>query len=55
MREIQTRGTFNAAALLALAGGTDRTAERTAKAAELTAKNTGRLVDEARDGGLAFG
>jgi len=52
-RGVASRGTFNAAAVQGLltAGGT---AERTAKATEETAKNTKRLVDASRNGGLAF-
>ena len=46
-------GTFSAFA--AARFGADSVAERTAKAAEKTADNTNRLVQEARHGGLAFG
>ena len=47
------RGTFNAAAAQGLLGGADAQ-ERTATATEQTARNTKRLVDAARNGGLAF-
>jgi len=50
--KVGVTGTFNAAALLGLqSGGAD---ERTAKATEETAKNTKKLLDEARQGGLTF-
>ena len=46
------RGTFNAAALHGLmAGGAQ---DRTAKATEEVAKNTKKLLDEAKDGGVVF-
>ncbi len=52
-RVTESRGTFNAATLLGLqASSTD---ERTARAAEETARNTKRLLDEARLSGLTFG
>jgi len=51
---ISVRGTFNALAVQGLAGSADA-AERTASATEQTAKNTKRLADAARDGGLTFG
>ena len=52
-RGVASRGTFNAAAAQGLltSGGA---AERTAKATEETARNTKRLVDASRNGGLAF-
>jgi TP901 family phage tail tape measure protein len=52
-RGVEVRGTFNAAAVLGLAGASDD-AERTAKATEQTARNTKRLMDAALSGGLAF-
>ncbi|MFG0243621.1 MAG: phage tail tape measure protein [Phycisphaerales bacterium JB054] len=52
--KIEVRGTFNALALQGLAGSADA-AERTASATEQTAKNTKRLADAARTGGLTFG
>lgn len=51
---ISVRGTFNALAVQGLAGSADA-AERTASATEQTAKNTKRLADAARTGGLTFG
>ena len=51
--KISVQGTFNPAALLSLQGNSS-TAERTAKAAEDTAKNTKKLVDESKLGGLTF-
>jgi len=51
---ISVRGTFNALAVQGLAGSADA-AERTAGATEQTAKNTKRLADAARTGGLTFG
>lgn len=51
---IEVRGTFNALAVQGLAGSADA-AERTASATEQTAKNTKRLADAARTGGLTFG
>jgi hypothetical protein len=50
--KVSVSGTFNAAAVRGLGGGTH--AERTAKATEETAKNTKRLLDEAHHGGLQF-
>ena len=50
--EATVRGTFNAAALQGLmAGGAQ---DRTAKATEEVAKNTKKLLDEAKDGGVVF-
>ena len=53
-RTIQVRGTFSpvAAHAIGVAGDAE---QRTARATEDTARNTKRLLDEARDGGLAFG
>ena len=51
---VEVRGTFNALAVQGLAGSADA-AERTASATEQTAKNTKRLADAARTGGLTFG
>ncbi len=45
-------GSFSAAVAERLAGGT--AADRTAKATEQTAKNTGRLVEAANNGGMTF-
>jgi len=53
-RRIETRGTFNAAAVQGLASG-GAEAERTAKATEQTARNTKRLLEQARVNGLTFG
>ena len=50
---ISVTGTFNAAAVRGLGGGSPE--ERTAKATEETAKNTRRILDEARQSGLVFG
>ena len=50
---ISVTGTFNAAAVRGLGGGAPE--ERTAKATEETAKNTRRILDEARQNGLVFG
>jgi len=50
--KIGVKGTFNAAAVRALAAGD--AADRTAQATEETAKNTKRLVQEAQSGGLTF-
>ncbi|QDU71035.1 phage tail tape measure protein [Mucisphaera calidilacus] len=50
---IGVRGTFNAEALRSL--GSSDAEDRTADAAEATAKNTGKLVEAARSGGLRFG
>jgi TP901 family phage tail tape measure protein len=52
-RGVTVRGTFNAAAAQGLLGSTDAQ-ERTADASEQTARNTKRLVDAARTGGLTF-
>ena len=52
-RGVTVRGTFNAAAAQGLLGGADAQ-ERTADASEQTARNTKRLVDAARNGGLTF-
>ena len=51
-RAIGVRGTFYGYAVRALQGGT--AAERTARAAEQTAKNTTRLVKKADEGRLVF-
>ncbi|HRQ75594.1 MAG TPA: hypothetical protein PK098_06705 [Phycisphaerales bacterium] len=55
-KRIEVKGTFNAAAVQGLATGANSSAERAAKASELTAKNTKRLVDMQRTGvgGAAF-
>ena len=50
--KVSVSGTFNAAAVRGLGGGNP--AERTARAAEETARNTKRLLQEAQHGGLAF-
>jgi len=50
--KITVTGTFSAAAVAGLGAG--NAAERTAKASEETAKNTRRLVSEAKAGGLTF-
>lgn len=52
-RRLEVRGTFSAAAVQGLAAS--GAADRTAKATEQTAKNTKRLLDAARGGGLVFG
>jgi hypothetical protein len=52
-RAVSVQGTFNAAAILGLQSG--NAADRTAKASEETAKNTKKLLDEAKLGGLTFG
>lgn len=52
-RKLEVRGTFSAAAVQGLAAS--GAADRTAKATEQTAKNTKRLLDAARGGGLVFG
>ena len=52
-KTVSVVGTFNAAALRGLAGP-QKSADRTAKATEETAKNTRRLIDEAKTGGLTF-
>ncbi len=49
---IDVAGTFNAMAVQSLQGNSS--AERTARATEETAKNTKRILEEAREGGLAF-
>ncbi len=51
-KTIGVKGTFNAAAIQGLAAGD--AADRTAKATEETAKNTKKLVDKAKQGGLTF-
>jgi predicted nucleic acid-binding Zn-ribbon protein len=53
-RGVTVRGTFNASAAQGLLGSADAQ-ERTADASEQTARNTKRLVDAARTGGLTFG
>lgn len=53
MKRIEARGTFSAAAVRGLGVGSNA-AERTASATEQTAKNTKRLVDANRSGGMAF-
>jgi len=50
--KISVSGTFNAMGSWGL--GTGNAAERTAKATEETARNTKRLLDEARNNGVAF-
>ena len=50
--KISVTGTFNAMGSWGL--GTGNAAERTAKATEETARNTKRLLDEARNNGVAF-
>lgn len=50
--KIEVAGTFNAAAAAGLGAGS--AGERTAKATEETARNTKRLLDEAKLGGAAF-
>jgi hypothetical protein len=52
-RRVEARGTFNALAAQGLASGTDAI-DRTARATEQTARNTRRLVESARSGGLTF-
>lgn len=52
-RGVTVRGTFNASAAQGLLGSAD-VQERTADASEQTARNTKRLVDAARTGGLTF-
>jgi hypothetical protein len=52
-RSVASRGTFNAAAIQGLM--TDSSvAERTAAAAEATARNTKKIEREVREGGVAF-
>jgi hypothetical protein len=46
------KGTFSAFAVAGL--GSDSLAERTARASEQVARNTGQLVREAQNGGLVF-
>ena len=50
--KVSVQGTFNALGARGLAS--EGPAERTAKATEQTAKNTKRLLNEAKNGGLAF-
>jgi hypothetical protein len=50
--KVSVKGTFNALGARGLAS--QGPAERTAKATEETAKNTKRLLQEARQGGLQF-
>jgi len=52
-RRVEARGTFNALAAQGLASGSDAI-NRTARASEQTARNTRRLVESARSGGLTF-
>jgi len=52
-RRVEVRGTFNALAAQGLASGSDAI-DRTARASEQTARNTRRLVESARSGGLTF-
>jgi hypothetical protein len=52
-RGVTVRGTFNAVAAQGLLGSADAQ-ERTADASEQIARNTKRLVDAARTGGLTF-
>ncbi|MGD9857775.1 MAG: hypothetical protein AB7U20_22760, partial [Planctomycetaceae bacterium] len=49
---VSTQGTFNAAAVRGLGGGS--AADRTAKATEETAKNTKRLLEQSQHGQLVF-
>jgi len=51
-KKVDVQGTFNALAIRGLSAST--LAERTARATEQTATNTRRLLERARDGGLAF-
>lgn len=53
-RTAEVRGTFNPAAIRSLETGTSSTAERTAKAAENTARNTQRLLEMANRGAMIF-
>lgn len=56
LNRVEVRGTFNAGALQGLQGGASSSEERVAKGVEETARNTKRLLDEARSsGGLTFG
>jgi len=50
--KVSTQGSFNAAGIRGLAGGS--AADRTALATEATAKNTQRLLRKANQGGLQF-
>jgi len=50
--KLSVTGTFNAAAVRGLGGGSPE--QRTAKATEETARNTKKLLGEARHGGLTF-
>jgi hypothetical protein len=50
--KVDIQGTFNAMAVRGL--GAESLSERTAKAAEQTAANTKKLVQEAQHGGLVF-
>lgn len=52
LQKVTTAGTFSAFGARGLAAGGPE--ERTARATEETARNTKRLLDAARDGGLAF-
>jgi len=52
-RGVDVRGTFSAAAVAGLSSP-GNAVERTARASEQTAKNTRRLVEAARTGGLTF-
>ncbi len=52
-RGVTVRGTFSAAGVQGLLGAADAQ-ERTADATEQTARNTKRLLDAARNGGLTF-
>lgn len=52
-RTASVQGTFSAAGVRGL--GSTGPEERTAKATEQTAKNTQKLLEEARNGGLTFG
>jgi hypothetical protein len=49
---VDIQGTFNAMAVRGL--GAESLSERTAKAAEQTAANTKKLVQEVQHGGLVF-
>jgi hypothetical protein len=51
-RAVSVQGTFNASSILGLQSG--NAADRTAKASEETAKNTRKLLGEAKLGGLTF-
>ena len=54
MHVTPARGLFNIAAIQSLLGGSGSVAERTAKAAEKTAENTGKIATEAQRGPMAF-